>query len=140
MATHSAKDTPVVDVVAAVIFDDARDQVLLTLRKPEQHQGDRWEFPGGKVEPGEVLEEALCRELKEELDIVPETSFERRSVVHDYPEKTVRLHFRDVYRFLGTPQGLEAQVLRWVPIAELASLPFPDANQIIVDELVAAVI
>ena len=128
----------VIEVVAAVIFDDTRERVLLSLRKPDQHQGDRWEFPGGKVEAGESLEDALSRELKEELDIVPEGSHERRSVIHDYADKSVRLHFRDVYRFKGIPQGLEAQALRWVPIHELAGLPFPDANQVIVDELVAA--
>ena len=138
MSISPVCNTVVVDVVAAVIFDDTREQVLLSLRKPEQHQGDCWEFPGGKIEAGEMLEEALSRELKEELDIVPETSRERRTVIHDYPEKTVRLHFRDVYRYRGVPRGLEAQVLRWVPIRELAGLPFPDANQIIVDELMAA--
>lgn len=132
-------DLPIIEVVAAVIFNESREQVLLALRKPDQHQGDRWEFPGGKVEAGETLEEALSRELSEELDIIPESSVERRTLTHSYAEKTVRLHVRDVHRFRGVPQGLEAQTLRWVPIAELAGLPFPDANQVIVDELVASV-
>lgn len=128
---------PIVEVVAGVIFDATREHVLLALRKPSQHQGDRWEFPGGKVETGESLHAALARELKEELDIHVDESTERRTLEHTYPEKTIRLHVRDVYRFRGVPQGLEQQTLRWVPIAELVGLPFPAANQVIVDELVA---
>ncbi len=130
--------SPIVDVVAAVIFDESREHVLLALRKPDQHQGGRWEFPGGKVESGESLQAALARELREELDIEIDSSAERRTLEHSYPDKTVRLHVRDVFAFRGTPQGLEQQTLRWVPVAELAGLPFPAANQVIVDELVAS--
>lgn len=134
----NASSTPIVDVVAAVIFDATRDHVLLALRKPSQHQGDRWEFPGGKVEPGESMQAALARELREELDIEIDASVERQTLQHAYPEKTIRLHVRDVFAFRGTPQGLEQQTLRWVPVKELAGLPFPAANQVIVDELVGA--
>lgn len=128
---------PIVEVVAAVIFDEAMESVLLALRKPSQHQGDRWEFPGGKIEAGESHEQALTRELKEELDIEPVESIARCTIEHSYSEKTVRLHVRDVFQYRGTPDGLEQQTLRWVPIPELAGLPFPAANQVIVEELVA---
>ncbi len=131
-----ASELPVVEVVAAVIFDETMESVLLALRKPSQHQGDRWEFPGGKIEADESHEQALTRELKEELDIEPVESIGRCTIEHPYAEKTVRLHVRDVFRYRGTPAGLEQQTLRWVPIPELAGLPFPAANQVIVEELV----
>lgn len=125
-----------IDVVAAIIFDAQRKQVLLALRKPEQHQGDRWEFPGGKMEEGETQADALARELHEEIDLRVVNSVHRRTLVHQYSDKQVRLHFWDVTEFTGTPRGVEGQQLQWVGIAQLAGLRFPDANQVVVDELV----
>lgn len=124
------------EVVAGVIFDRRAERVLLSLRKPHQDQGDRWEFPGGKREAGETLEAALVRELQEELGIVAERIGFRTTLSHRYPDKIVQLSVFDVTGFSGLPEGLEHQTLRWVPIAELAGLPFPDANRGIVDELV----
>ena len=134
-----SQEPQIVEVVAAVIFDAEQRHVLLALRKPSQHQGGRWEFPGGKCEPGESLQGTLVRELHEELGIRIDRSRARRTIEHTYPDKTVRLHVHDVVQFRGTPEGLEQQTLRWVPIAELAGLPFPDANRVIVDELLASV-
>ena len=136
-----AEDAPVprvVDVVAGIVFDAAGERVLLALRRPEQHQGNRWEFPGGKIEPGESLEAALARELDEEVGIVPRAFVPRRTLEHAYPEKAVRLHFVDVTAFDGEPAGREGQRLRWVALDALAGLEFPDANRPIVAELAAA--
>ncbi|MGQ7843028.1 8-oxo-dGTP diphosphatase MutT [Granulosicoccus sp. 3-233] len=129
----------VIDVVAGVIFNDSGDQVLLALRKPEQHQGNRWEFPGGKLEPGETLQAGLVRELVEEIAITATRCTERVVIEHSYPDKQVRLHFWDVLAFEGTPQGMEGQRLEWVPLRGLADLEFPEANQVIVDQLLAEV-
>jgi len=125
-----------VEVVAGVIFDERAERVLLALRKPHQDQGDRWEFPGGKREAGENLQAALVRELQEELGITAHGMVPRATLTHTYPDKIVQLSVFDVTRFSGVPEGLEDQTLRWVPLAELAGLPFPDANRGIVDELV----
>lgn len=125
----------VVDVVAGIIFDTNAEYVLLALRKPEQHQGDRWEFPGGKMEANESQADALKRELSEEIDIRVDHSAHRQTLEHHYSDKHVRLHFWDVTSFSGTPRGCEGQRLEWVAIAELAALTFPDANQPIVDSL-----
>lgn len=124
-----------IDVVAGVIFNHAGDQVLLALRKPEQHQGNRWEFPGGKLEPGETLQAGLVRELIEEIGITATQSVERAVIEHSYPDKQVRLHFWDVLAFEGTPEGVEGQRLQWVALQDLGSLDFPEANQVIVDQL-----
>ena len=125
-----------IDVVAGIIFDDQQDRVLLAFRKPEQHQGDRWEFPGGKMEPNESQQDALARELLEELNLLVKQSRHRRTLEHQYSDKHVRLHFWDVTDYSGEPTGCEGQTLRWVAIDELTALRFPEANQVRVDELV----
>lgn len=126
---------PVADVVAAVIYSPDRNHILLSLRKPEQHQGDRWEFPGGKLEPHESQEHALLRELDEELGIRALDYSELQTIEHRYPDKTVRLHFWSVTRFSNEPMGCEGQDVKWVSRAELAELEFPDANRPIVEML-----
>lgn len=124
-----------IEVVAGVIFNAERTRVLLALRKPEQHQGDRWEFPGGKLDPGEARRDGLIRELEEELGIVV-TRCEARSIVeHSYTDKKVRLHFWHVLEFSRTPVGREGQLLQWVALTDLGNFRFPEANQGIVDEL-----
>ena len=126
-----------IDVVAGIIFSTDGREVLLALRKPEQHQGDRWEFPGGKQEADESLRDALQRELLEEIGINVIDCSSRTTIEHEYPEKKVRLHFWDITRFSGVPEGREGQNLQWVTLTELSVLRFPDANQGIVDALVA---
>lgn len=131
--------THYVDVVAGIIYNPAKTQLLLTLRKPEQHQGNCWEFPGGKIEPNETIGSALKRELNEELGITTLTSNPYCQIEHRYADKAVRLHFWQVTRFEGEPVGRENQALRWVSFKELASLRFPDANQPVVERLLASV-
>ncbi|MFA5910041.1 MAG: (deoxy)nucleoside triphosphate pyrophosphohydrolase [Vicinamibacterales bacterium] len=120
--------TPIV-VVAAVIEQD--NQFLLTLRPAGTHLADHWEFPGGKVDESENHEEALRRELLEELDITARVGTLVHSVTHAYPEKTVELFF---YRceFDGMPKPMMGQGMRWVPRAELAGLPFPEADRALI--------
>jgi len=127
-----------IDVVAGIIFNPEKNQVLLSLRKPDQHQGNRWEFPGGKVEISENPEQALQRELIEELGIHVTASKPFCQIEHCYPDKSVRLHFWQVDNFDGTPVGRENQQLRWFNIAALATLDFPQANQPVVDRLQTA--
>ena len=121
--------------MAGIIFDESRHSVLLARRKPEQHQGGLWEFPGGKQEVGESQQEALHRELFEEVAIRVDAINFRRSIEHRYNDKAVRLFFWDVDSFTGTPMGCEGQVLQWVRLDELAQFNFPAANQAIVEEL-----
>ena len=128
-----------IDVVAGVIFDSTASQVLLALRKPDQHQGNRWEFPGGKLEEGEALQDGLLRELREEIGIVATHCQPRTIIEHRYPDKQVRLHFWNVTAFEGEPVGCEGQALQWRPLVELGDLEFPEANRAIVNELIACV-
>lgn len=117
-------------VVAAVIRRDGR--ILIAERAAHQHQGGLWEFPGGKVEPGEAREQALVRELQEELGIVPTDFSPLIRVEHDYPDKSVCLDVWTVSAFEGEPHGREGQPVRWVTEDQLAQHAFPAANQPIV--------
>jgi len=124
-----------IEVVAGIIFNADQSQVLLSLRKPDQHQGNRWEFPGGKIESFESIEQALCRELLEELGIQVTTAFPYLEIEHSYSDKAVRLHFWQVDSFTGAPVGREDQQLQWFDLAQLSELDFPEANQPIVTKL-----
>lgn len=112
-------------VVAAVIERDGR--FLLTLRPGGTHLAGHWEFPGGKCEPGETHAEALCRELREELDIEAGVGALVHAVTHAYPERTVELHFY-ACTFTGDPRPMIGQQMRWVARDDLAALPFPEAD------------
>ncbi len=119
-------------MAVGVIFD--RDgNILLTRRAQDSHQGGLWEFPGGKVEEGESLREALSRELLEELDIRIAGSEPLLEVRHDYGDKCVFLDVHVVREFSGEARGMEQQPLAWVPVAELHSFDFPAANKPIVE-------
>ena len=125
--------SPVV-VLAAVIERDGH--FLMTRRLKGTHLAGKWEFPGGKCEPGEAHDACLARELKEELDVRCEIGEEIFSVEHDYPERTVRLHFHRA-TLLGEPSPQQGQGMRWVARGDLRSLELPEADQGLVDLLSA---
>ena len=113
-------------IVAAIIRRD--DQILITKRPDHVHLAGLWEFPGGKVESGESLEAALHREIREELGVEITVDREFFSVAHEYPDKSVHLHFFDCTILRGEPQPLEVADLRWVKAAELDDFEFPPAD------------
>ena len=118
---------PPMDVVAAVIRrDDGR--LLITQRLADDTLGGYWEFPGGKVEPGEDLKVALHRELVEELGIDTEIGAEIHQIVHAYPDRDVRLFFYEARIISGEPQKLEVADLRWVTLDDLMNYQFPEAD------------
>jgi 8-oxo-dGTP diphosphatase len=119
--------------VAVGVILDARRRVLLTRRADDAHQGGLWEFPGGKVEPQERVEDALARELREELGIAVGRTSPLLEVRHDYGDKAVFLDIHVVWEFTGTAVGLENQPLAWVPARTLDDYDFPDANVPIVE-------
>ena len=114
---------------------DSQGRVLIARRAETAHLGGLWEFPGGKSEPGESIEIALARELKEELGVEVESSEPLISLVNEYPDLSVRLHVRRVISFRGEAHGREGQPIRWVAMEELASYPFPEANRPIITAL-----
>jgi 8-oxo-dGTP diphosphatase len=123
--------TPGIHVAAGIILN-AAGQVLLALRPSHKHQGGLWEFPGGKVEPGESVQVALRRELHEELNLEVGDCSPFVLIDHDYGDKQVRLDVWLVTSHRGAVHGKEEQQIAWVAIEELGNYRFPAANQGIV--------
>ena len=123
-----------VDVVAGVIRD-ARGRVLLTRRTEGRDLAGRWEFPGGKREPGETPEAALARELHEELGITVDIGDPLINVPQIYPDKRLRLDVRLIRGWHGPARGRESQALAWVPPQKLATYSMPPADRPVVGAL-----
>jgi 8-oxo-dGTP diphosphatase len=121
--------------VAVAVVEDASGRLLIAKRPADSHQGGRWEFPGGKVEMGETVVQALRRELQEEtgLDVAWHEALIR--IPHDYTDKQVLL---DVYRVRPVDEratGRQGQELRWVAPEALERYRFPAANQAILSAI-----
>ena len=121
--------------VAVGILLDPLGRVLITRRAPQTHQGGLWEFPGGKVEPGETITDALLRELKEELGVTVLISEPFMTLDHDYGDQCVRLAVHRVTSWRGEPSGMEGQPLAWQQPKSLTDWQFPAANQPILTRL-----
>jgi 8-oxo-dGTP diphosphatase len=131
-AAEAGTSTPV-HVVAGVMLD-ARDRVLLARRTEGRDLAGQWEFPGGKVDPGETPLQALARELEEELGIHLQSAEPLIAVPQQYRDKRIVL---DVYRvrYAGKPSGRERQALAWAPAEKLATYPMPPADRPVVAAL-----
>jgi len=115
--------------VAAGILRDSRGRILIAQRPMGGHVGGFWEFPGGKLHPGEMPAQALQRELHEELGIAVEAVVPFMAYRHEYPERIVELHVFLVERYSGEPRGVLGQPLRWVSVAELPAADLLPADQ-----------
>ena len=125
-----------VDVAVGVVFNRV-GEVLVARRLSHQHLGECWEFPGGKVEPGESIVDALKRELLEEVGIEAIVHEPWMMFDYDYPGKSLTLHVYKVTHFLGEAQGLEGQPIQWMLPSGLLNLSFPNANHEIREALLA---
>lgn len=121
--------------VAGILW---RDGQFLAGERPEgKIMGGYWEFPGGKIEPGETPLQALKRELEEELGVTDVVAALWRSVTHQYAHGLVTVHIFQVSAFSGEPMPKENQVLRWLEPSEAESLKFLPADLPLVAELAA---
>ena len=120
-----------IHVVAGVIVD-TRGRILLTRRTEKSDLPGLWEFPGGKLEPGESSEQALVRELREELGIEAEVGPLLMEVPQQYPDKRLRLEVRRVAAWKGNARGREGQPLTWVLPERLSRYSMPPADQPVV--------
>ena len=121
------------EVVAALIWEG--DRFLACQRPANKARALLWEFVGGKVEPGETLEEALIRECREELDITVAPKDVFMEVVHEYPDLTVRLTLFNASIAEGTPRALEHNDIRWITTAQIDELEFCPADEEILKKL-----
>jgi mutator protein MutT len=120
-------------VAGAVTRADGR--VLIAQRPPGKHLAGSWEFPGGKLEPGEARAAGLARELREELDITIRDPRPLVRVRHTYPYGEVLIDMWVVTRYEGEPRGLDGQALRWCTQDELATSDLLPADRPIVRAL-----
>ncbi|EXJ15505.1 Thiamin-phosphate pyrophosphorylase-like protein [Imhoffiella purpurea] len=114
---------------------DADGRILLTKRPDHVHQGGLWEFPGGKLEPGESPEQGLARELEEELGIRIRGSRPLIRVRHDYGDRRILLDVHRVEDYAGEPHGREGQPLRWLAPEAMDPADFPAADRPIIHAL-----
>jgi len=119
--------------VAAIVNE--QDEVLVSLRPDHVHQGGLWEFPGGKLEANETVQDALQREIHEELGIGIVRQRPLIQVPHHYPEQNVLLDVWKVESFTGQPHGREGQPVEWRAIEALRDADFPLANRPVIRAL-----
>ena len=115
--TASPSNRPVTEVAAGILLD-SEGRYLLGQRPEGKPYAGYWEVPGGKIEKGETVFEALKRELHEELGIEILDSEELTVLEHDYPHAYVRLHVSVIRNWSGTPAGCEGQQLSWQPLSQ----------------------
>ena len=121
--------------VAVAVIEAKNGDICIAKRAEHQHQGGLWEFPGGKVESGETITEALQREIYEELGVNVHQHNPLISVRYRYPDKHVLLDVHRVHDFSGEAHGKEGQPVIWCPKSELRNYQFPAANKGILNAL-----
>ena len=133
---NTAVKSATIHVMAAIIWHpDQADSLLIARRQQGKHLQGCWELPGGKREPGESREQALQRELSEEIDIQAVNMSPFMQVTHEYSDRSVLLDVWQVFDFEGNVSGNEGQAICWVTIDELDNHHFPDANIPILDAI-----
>jgi 8-oxo-dGTP diphosphatase len=124
-------ELPQKQIGVAVIWNGS-GQILIDRRKIGGSMGGLWEFPGGKIEPGETVAECIVREIREELAIEISVGAQLISIEHDYPTFQLRAIVHHCQHLSGIPQPLESEEIRWVNVGELADYQFPAANAAII--------
>lgn len=123
-----------IEVAAALIRDEA-GRYLIARRPDSAHLGGLWEFPGGKREPGETLEACLRRELAEELGVEVAVGERLETLLWEYPEKTVLLHFYRCRLVGGRVEPRQVQAVAWVEPSRLGEYEFPPADRALLARL-----
>ena len=134
--TETRAPLPHKRIGVAVVWND-QGQILIDRRPQEGLLGGLWEFPGGKIEPGETVEDCIRRELQEELAIDVEVGDRLITIDHTYSHFKVTLNVYHCRHIGGEPQPIECDEIRWVEVSQLNQFPFPKANSQIIDAIKA---
>jgi mutator protein MutT len=129
-------NSPLKRIDAAIAIVTRHGQILLCQRRDGDTFGGYWEFPGGKVEPGESLEDCLRRELREEIEIEVRPTRALPHIDHQYPDALVRLHPFLCDHLRGEPQLIECQQAVWIDPANLRNYKLPPANEQLIDDVI----
>lgn len=125
--------------ISIAIVQNKQQQFLISRRQTGQHLAGKWEFPGGKVEKSETWEQAMLRELKEEVGLVATEFCLLESLDFQYPQLDLSLHFYLVSAFEGLAMAQEGQDIKWIHAEEFSDYDFPCANIGVINRLCAGV-
>lgn len=121
--------------VGVAVIRNQQGEILIDRRLATGLMGGLWEFPGGKIEPDETVQQCIKREILEELGIEIEVEEELITINHQYSQFYVTLIVHHCRHLGGDPQTIECQEIRWVSLAELDKFTFPEANSQIINAL-----
>ena len=123
--------------ISVGIIRNVSGEIYITQRAADAHMAHKWEFPGGKIESGESPQEAVIRELEEEVGIVVTSLQPFDKLEYQFPDRHITLWFWLVDSWEGAPWGTEGQPGRWVAHRELVADEFPPANVPVIEKLIA---
>ncbi|HBC5383922.1 8-oxo-dGTP diphosphatase MutT [Citrobacter koseri] len=123
--------------IAVGIIRNPNHEVFITQRAADAHMANKLEFPGGKIEAGETPEQALIRELQEEVGITPREATLFEKLEYQFPDRHITLWFWLVDHWEGEPWGKEGQPGRWIAQDALNAKDFPPANAPVIEKLIA---
>lgn len=123
--------------ISVGIIRNAAGEIYITQRAADAHMAHKWEFPGGKIEAGESPQEAVIRELEEEVGIVATALHQFEKLEYQFPDRHITLWFWLVDSWEGEPWGKEGQPGRWVAQQNLVADEFPPANVPVIEKLIA---
>ncbi|MGF1541150.1 MAG: 8-oxo-dGTP diphosphatase MutT [Pleurocapsa sp.] len=123
--------------IGVAVISNQQGFILIDRRKPQGEMGGLWEFPGGKIEANETVEECIAREIREELAIEVAVGDRLIEINHTYNTFKVTLFVHSCQYVSGQPQPIECEEIRWVNLKELSNYQFPQANSQIIHTLQA---
>ncbi|MDA8477194.1 8-oxo-dGTP diphosphatase MutT [Citrobacter sp. Awk 4] len=121
--------------IAVGIIRNPQNEIFITQRAADAHMANKLEFPGGKIELGETPEQALIRELQEEVGITPQDATLFDTLEYKFPDRHITLWFWLVESWEGEPWGREGQPGQWIAQSELDAKDFPPANEPVIAKL-----
>ena len=114
--------------IGVAVISDRQGKILIDRRRNEGEMAGLWEFPGGKIEAGETVEECIKREIKEELDIEILVGDRLTTITHTYKTFSITLYVHDCQHLSGEPQPIECEEIHWVVPSQMNRYQFPRAN------------
>lgn len=123
--------------ISVGIIRNAAGEIYITQRAADAHMANKWEFPGGKIEADESAEQAVIRELQEEVGIAVRSLQQFDQLEYQFPDRHITLWFWLVDGWEGEPWGKEGQPGRWIAQQDLVADEFPPANAPIIEKLIA---